>query len=117
MTAIGPFYLTLCIMFSASLAVGQLLFKLGARQIAGAADPRLALLSPYLVAAVALYAATTVLWVFILQKLPLSTAYPFALLGAVLVFALSAIVLNEPLPPRLLLGMGVVAIGMLIIYA
>jgi len=110
-------YLTLCIAFSASLAVGQLLFKLGARQIAGATDLRMALFSPYLMAAVVLYAATTVLWVFILQKLPLSTAYPFALLGAVLVFALGALVLKEPLQPRQLVGLIVIALGMLIIYA
>jgi drug/metabolite transporter (DMT)-like permease len=111
----SPLYLILCIVFSLSLAAGQLLFKLAADQFAGGVSLA-ALLSPYLIGAVVLYVATTALWIFILQKVPLSTAYPFSLLGAVLVIGFAALLLREPVTARQLIGAGVVIAGMLVIY-
>ena len=111
----SPLYVGLCLVFSLSLAVGQLLFKLAAGGFAGGITVG-ALFSPYLLGALALYTATTVLWVYILQKLPLSTAYPFSLLGAVFVVGMAALVLKEPVTARQLIGFAVVAGGMLMIY-
>jgi drug/metabolite transporter (DMT)-like permease len=111
----SPLYLILCLVFSLSLAVGQLLFKLAADQF-GSAITIGALLSPYMIGAVLLYGATTALWIFILQKVPLSTAYPFSLLGAVLVLGFAALLLKEPVTLRQAIGAGVVIAGMLVIY-
>ncbi len=108
-------YLALCLIFSFALAAGQLLFKLAAEQFGGGITLG-ALLSPYLIGALALYAATTVLWIFILQKLPLSTAYPFSLLGAVLVLGMAMLVLKEPVTARQIIGVAVVLGGMAVIY-
>ena len=111
-----PLYLFLCLVFSISLAMGQLLFKLAADQFVPDGSWRAALLSPYLIGAIVLYAATTALWIFILRKLPLSTAYPFALLGAVFVIGLASFVLKETVELRQVIGVGVVIAGMLVIY-
>lgn len=108
----------LCLLFSACLGAGQLLFKLAANDITRdyGSSGILSFASPYAIAAVALYAATTVLWVFILTKLPLSTAYPFSLTGAVFVIALAHYCLGEPLSPRQIAGTATVLAGLTIIY-
>jgi hypothetical protein len=67
--------------YAATTAGGQLLFKTPA--LRGAGDGPLAeriagfLLNGYFFAALILYAALTVLWVWILSFTPLSRAYPF----------------------------------------
>jgi len=104
-----------CCVFAALLAIGQLMFKFAAADISAAANWRTGLVSYWLFGALVLYALTTVLWVFILMKLPLSKAYPFALLGAAIVPMLAHFVLSEPLSPFYLGGLAAVIFGLLII--
>ena len=77
---ITPVLLFFLFLNAAALAVGQLLFKSTAIRVGGL--PFAAMVSkiafvPSFYAACLLYAAATMLWVWILTKLPLSTAYPF----------------------------------------
>ena len=71
--------------YAAAMAGGQLLFKTAAPR--GAGDGPLAagisgfLLNGYFFVALILYAALTVLWVWILSFTPLSRAYPFLALA------------------------------------
>ena len=80
---------------------GQLLFKTPA--LRGAGDGPLAariagfLLKGYFFVALILYAALTVLWVWILSFTPLSRAYPFLALAFALTPALGCLVFAEPL--------------------
>lgn len=106
----------LCLVFAAMLAAGQLLFKLGAGAIAARTSGTLlqSLLSPYLVGAVALYGVTTILWVYILTRVPLSSAYPFSLLGSMLVPLLAFAVLHEPLDARYAIGFLLMCAGLAI---
>lgn len=63
-----------------ALAAGQLLFKSTAVRVKGlslAAMLRSIAFVPSFYAACVLYAVATVLWVWVLTKVPLSTAYPF----------------------------------------
>jgi multidrug transporter EmrE-like cation transporter len=83
----NPAMLAQLVAFSVLLASGQILFKSAANHIA---DRRsgfhvFELISIPLVAALVLYGAATLLWIWILTKVPLSRAYPFALLGAAIV--------------------------------
>lgn len=113
-----PVLFVLCLVFSSCLGAGQLLFKLAANDI-NANFPSMGLLSvvsPYAIGAVALYGATTILWVYILTRLPLSIAYPFSLAGAVVVIGLAHYWLGEPLAPRQLAGTATVLLGLAIIY-
>lgn len=106
-----------CLVFSATLGGGQILFKLAAgdlrtRFATGWVE---AALSPWLIAAVLLYAASTALWLYILAHVPLTRAYPFALLGAAFVPLLARAALGEPLPALYLVGMAVVIGGVALI--
>jgi drug/metabolite transporter (DMT)-like permease len=97
------------------LAVGQLLFKAGALQGQPVRD--LATLirlfsAPLVLAALALYAVTTLLWVYILQSVPLSRAYPFTALGFVLVPLASARLFDEVVGGRYLAGLALLLAGL-----
>ena len=87
--------------YAAAMAGGQLLFKTPA--LRGAGDGPLAeriagfLLKGYFFVALILYAALTVLWVWILSYTPLSRAYPFLALAFALTPALGCLVFAEPL--------------------
>jgi drug/metabolite transporter (DMT)-like permease len=106
-----------CLVLSASLAGGQVLFKLAA----GDLRERLsvswfdAALSPWLISALLLYALSTALWLYILAHVPLTRAYPFALFGTAIVPLLAWLTLGEPLPALYLLGIAVVIGGLAII--
>ena len=65
--------------------------------------------------AVALYVALTVIWVWLLTFTPLSRAYPFVALAFAMTPLLGGLVFNEPMAPRLLLGIGTVLVGLFLI--
>jgi drug/metabolite transporter (DMT)-like permease len=106
-----------CLVFSTSLGAGQLLFKLAANDLKArfAISWLDAAMSPWLIGALVLYAASTALWLYILAQAPLTRVYPFALLGAALVPLLARFALGEPLPALYLVGMAVVVGGVAII--
>ena len=67
--------------------------------------------SPYILSGLSLYGVATVLWLFILTKVPLSVAYPvqslayiFALFGAYFIF-------NEPLTAAKIVGVLFIMLG------
>ena len=96
---ITPLLLFLLLLNAAALAAGQLLFKSTAIRVMGlpfvAMVSKLALV-PLFYAACLLYAAATVVWVWILARLPLSTAYPFVGLSFVMVSLAGWFFLGEP---------------------
>ena len=101
----------------ALLAVGQLLFKSAAQQwrVEGWSLATVSsLVSAPLVAAVALYALATVLWVLTLRMVPLTTAYPLYALTFVIVPVLAHYFADEPLSPRSMIGAAVIVAGVLI---
>ena len=87
--------------YAATTAGGQLLFKTPA--LRGVGDGPLAeriagfLLNGYFFVALILYAALTVLWVWILSFTQLSRAYSFLALAFALTPALGCLVFAEPL--------------------
>jgi drug/metabolite transporter (DMT)-like permease len=105
--------------FAAAMAGGQLLFKTPA--LRGAGDGPLAeriagfLLNGYFFVALILYAALTVLWVWILSFTPLSRAYPFLALAFALTPALGCLVFAEPLSMRLMIGIVLILGGLFFI--
>jgi drug/metabolite transporter (DMT)-like permease len=104
----------LCVLM---IAVGQLMFKSAASQwkfdgltwasVAG-------FLSPLMIAALALYAVATVLWVFVLRTVPLSAAYAVYALAFLVVPLLAHFVLDEPLSPNVLIGGVIIVAGILV---
>ncbi len=105
--------------YALGMAAGQLLFKLASARLAQNApltERALALFgSPAFIAALALYFALSVLWVWVLSFTPLSRAYPFVALAFVLTPLLAAFTFSEPLTLRLLLGIGLILAGLLLV--
>jgi drug/metabolite transporter (DMT)-like permease len=102
--------------YAAAMAGGQLLFKTAAMRGAGHGPlgERVAgfLLNGYFFVALILYAALTVLWVWILSFTPLSRAYPFVALAFALTPALGALVFSEPVSMRLVIGIVLILCGL-----
>ena len=97
------------------LATGQLLFKHGAVLAAPATDfsGAIKLFShPVILGAICLYALVTFIWVYMLQHVSLSRAYPFFALGFVLVPIAASYVFREPMTARYLMGMLLVIAGL-----
>ena len=96
----------------ALLAIGQVLFKLAAKSTLPVIDftslVKL-IINPIALPAVGIYFFTTVLWLYLLQQVPLSRAYPFTTgLGLVLVPLAGVIVFGESTPGRHIIGIVVV---------
>ena len=96
------------------LSGGQMLFKQAALSLP-AIDKVGALValarSPWIWAAGTLYTVAVVLWVVILQKLPLSIAYPFVALSFVVVPLAAALFFHESLTMKTLLGAVLILAG------
>ena len=105
--------------YSVALAGGQVLFKLAALRFTPAArwsDNLVALaLNPYLILAILLYALLSAVWVWVLTFVPLSTAYPFVALTFVLTVASGALLFDEAVTLRLVLGGVMIIAGLIVI--
>ena len=102
----------------AGIAAGQILFKLAAVNMAGGGNGGFNLwryLNPYLLTALVLYMATTLLWVWVLRTVSLNMAYPFMALAFFLVPLLSNFLLGEPFGTRHLIGNLLIISGILVI--
>jgi drug/metabolite transporter (DMT)-like permease len=104
----------LCL-FSILLSIGQILFKRSAdsgpplRQVG---DFMALAGNVYLWAALLLYGSATVFWIYMLQQVPLSRAYPFAALSFVLVPCLAWIIFGDAITPRYMAGIVLIIAGM-----
>jgi drug/metabolite transporter (DMT)-like permease len=110
-------WLLLTVVCVALLSLGQMLFKAAAGQwhIEGWGwSTWRGLLSAPMVVALTVYAATTILWVFILRQLPLSVAYPVYALSFLFVPLLAYLTFGEPLTARTLLGGAIIIIGIFV---
>ena len=101
--------IALLIAYAAGMAAGQLLFKGAALRFAtpgaGAGERILALFTNvYFLAALALYAALAILWVWVLSFTPLSRAYPFVALAFAFTPLLGGLVFDEAMSMRLVFG-------------
>ncbi len=109
--------LALCLAFALALPAGQVLFKLGAeqaRRIDGGVIAKVALNLP-LMGAFAWYGLTSLLWVYILTRAPLSQVYPFSILGAALTPILAVLLFRESLPLQAWLGYAVMLAGFMLV--
>jgi drug/metabolite transporter (DMT)-like permease len=116
---LSPAQIALLIGYAAAMTGGQLLFKVAALRAAAAASPGERLLAMlangFFLAAVLLYGALAVLWVWILSFTPLSRAYIFVALAFAATPLLGAIVFLEPISPRLVTGIGLIVCGLLLV--
>ncbi len=108
------------VLFTIVLAGGQVLFKQAARAVVGLPAGRLIpvlVTTPAMWAAVVLYGAATLLWVWILARVPLSQAYPWSALGIVIVPLAAMLAFGEEVRPVFWLGAALVIAGILLTQA
>ena len=111
--------IALLIAYAGGMAGGQVLFKMAA--LKGVADGPMVerlfsmMLNRFFAAAVLLYAALTVLWVWILNFTPLSRAYVFVALAFAVTPLFGAFVFAEPISVRFVIGIGLVFCGLLFV--
>ncbi len=103
--------------FTLILAAGQVLFKKLGLAIAGLPPAEalfVVLRDPVLYGALALYGLATLLWIWILSRVPLSQAYPWVAVGTALVPFLGWYLYGERVSPVFWAGIALVVAGVLV---
>lgn len=104
--------------FTLLLAAGQLLFKKVGLELRGGgalSDGALRVLKqPTLYAALTLYGVATLLWIWILSRVPLSRAYPYVALGVAFVPLASMMMFGERVRPVFWVGVALIGIGIMV---
>jgi len=95
-----------------ALSVGQILFKLAARDMRPG-DPWLeqVALNAWLYVALAVYGVATIVWVLLLRHVALQLAYPFVALAFFFVPLLAHWILGEALRWQTFAGAGLILLG------
>jgi drug/metabolite transporter (DMT)-like permease len=113
---VTSYQIILLLIYPFGLALGQALFKLASANMLQDGRPSFILLfsTASFYAALILYGALTLLWIWLLSAVPLSRAYPFVALSFVFTPILAVIAFNESVTPSYILGL-VLIIGGLIL--
>ena len=104
--------------FTLILAAGQVLFKKVGLAITGL-PPAEALLGvlrdPVLYAALVFYGLATLLWIWILSRVPLSQAYPWVAVGIAVVPLLGWYFFGERITPVFWIGLALIVVGIMLV--
>ncbi len=104
--------------FSILMPTGQIFFKMTAQTVPALGSPAsfMALLGNlWFWAALVLYGVATLLWILILQSIPLSRAYPFVALGFILVPAVSVFLFGESVNMTYVAGSALIILGLVFV--
>jgi drug/metabolite transporter (DMT)-like permease len=100
--------------FTTLLVAGQVFFKDAASAFKGnpVGQGLVALaFSPTFYVAITIYGAATLLWVWILSRIPLGQAYPWVALATAAVPGIAVLLFHERLSSSYWLGVGLVVLG------
>jgi drug/metabolite transporter (DMT)-like permease len=112
MTGLRPFDLVLMAVTVASICTGQVLFKMVAMRANvhnSYFDPSVLKL---LFAALVIYGTATLVWIRVLQSVPLALAYMFMSLSFVIVPLVAILVFREPVSTRFVVGALMIVAGL-----
>lgn len=114
-----PRDLAMCVGVALALPIGQAMFKWAAvyhERTSGPLIVRLVTNLP-LMSAFAWYGLTSLAWFYVLTRVPLSRAYPFALAGTGLVPIIAWLVFKEPVGWRLAGGYALMLTGLALVQS
>ncbi|NUK29791.1 EamA family transporter [Parageobacillus sp. VR-IP] len=100
------------------LVAGQFLWKYGMMKTTFKLDPLSIikiLFSPFIFSGLVMYGFATILWLFILSRVPLSIAYPVQSIAYVLAVFGAYFVFHEPLSPTKIIGVILIILGVSLI--
>lgn len=106
-----PSLASLTILCVLGISLGQMLFKKAASSIPTPAAWQHWVFNGWLIAALALYGVTTLLWIWVLRHAPLHLAYPFMGLAFLFVPCLGWAFLGEPIRMPTLIGGALILAG------
>lgn len=101
--------------FSLLLSCGQILFKHSAMTVPPLTSINsliILFLDMWFWLALILYGVATLLWIFLLQQIPLSLAYPFVALSFIVVPLASLILFKEPMNIFYVMGVFLIIAGL-----
>lgn len=109
--------LLLCLLNVILMSVGQLMFKISmkGKSIGSVHDMILAVVNPTVIAAICVYGFTTLLWLYILSRVPISYAQPIQTLAIPIVCIVAMFYLGETISASKWIGIGVIFIGVIIV--
>lgn len=96
------------------LAIGQILFKVSATLLAQTGSFFAFRTAATILAALALYAITSIAWVWVLQKMELGRAYPLMALAFVLVPLGSFFAFGECFQLQYFVGVALIMVGIVV---
>lgn len=73
--------------------------------------------SPSILLGLACFGLSAVVWLFVLSKIPLSTAYPFVALGIAITVAAGRVLFDEPITAAKLFGVVLIVVGVTTVAA
>jgi drug/metabolite transporter (DMT)-like permease len=100
------------------LVAGQFLWKYGMMKTTFQLNPLSIiklLFSPFIFSGLVLYGVATILWLFILSRVPLSIAYPVQSIAYVLAVFGAYFIFHEPLSPAKIIGVILIILGVSLI--
>lgn len=100
------------------LVAGQFLWKYGMMKTTFQLNPLSIiklLFSPFIFSGLVLYGVATILWLFILSRVPLSIAYPVQSIAYVLAVFGAYFIFHEPLSPTKIIGVILIILGVSLI--
>lgn len=106
--------LALNIMF---LVAGQIVWKMGLQEQGGMHLNNIAavIFSPLVLLGISFYGIATILWLFVLSRLPLSLAYPLQSVAYALGIITSWYLFGEAVPLNRWIGAGIIVVGAVVI--
>ena len=102
------------IFYAFGMAIGQTMLKLAADTSKIESAPLGGLLNRFFFIAITLYAALTILWIWLLRYIPLAKAYPFAALVFIFTPILAVIFFGDKISWVNGLGMVMIVCGLLL---
>lgn len=109
-----PLLTAITVLCVVGISLGQMLFKKAAQSIAVATNWQHWVFNGWLIAALALYGVTTLVWIWVLRHAPLHLAYPFMGLAFLIVPGLGWLFLGEPIRIQTIAGGALILIGIAI---
>lgn len=105
-----------CILVASIVCIsfGQILFKKTALTMKAMTRPWYIIVDPYFIGALVIYGGATLVWIYVLQHLPLSRAYTIMSVGFILVPVLSYYFFQEPLTVKFFMGSLLIMAGVIL---
>jgi drug/metabolite transporter (DMT)-like permease len=99
------------------LVAGQTVWKIGLEKSGGLRLDNLlsVLFSPLILLGIFIYGIATVLWLYVLSKLPISVAYPLQSCAFVMALLIAFFFFKESIPPNRWIGTGIILAGITIL--